>query len=82
MAITAENLAEKYGTVLPVATVTCNEVTLSVLGITRQDCDDYAYGSQQRWLQAQEAGLFHEEIVGTVHSTIASRSLSNCFIFY
>ena len=43
MAITAENLATKYG-------------------ISRQDCDDYALRSQQRWAAAHEAGAFKEEI--------------------
>jgi acetyl-CoA C-acetyltransferase/acetyl-CoA acyltransferase 2 len=43
MAITAENLAQKYG-------------------ITRQQCDEYALGSQQRWAAANEAGRFKSEI--------------------
>jgi acetyl-CoA acyltransferase 2 len=44
MAVTAENLAAKYG-------------------ITRQQCDDYALSSQQRWAAANEKGLFKSEIV-------------------
>jgi acetyl-CoA acetyltransferase family protein len=44
MAITAENLAQKYG-------------------ITRQQCDEYALTSQQRWAAANEAGRFKSEIV-------------------
>jgi len=43
MAVTAENLATKYG-------------------ITRQQCDEYALQSQQRWASAQERGLFKDEI--------------------
>jgi acetyl-CoA acyltransferase 2 len=43
MAITAENLATKYG-------------------ITREQCDDYALTSQQRWAAAQAAGAFKDEI--------------------
>jgi acetyl-CoA C-acetyltransferase/acetyl-CoA acyltransferase 2 len=43
MAITAENLAQKYG-------------------ITRQQCDEYALASQQRWAAANEAGRFKAEI--------------------
>ncbi len=44
MAMTAENLGEKYG-------------------LTREDADRYAHRSQQRWLAAQEAGRFKDEIV-------------------
>jgi acetyl-CoA acyltransferase 2 len=44
MAVTAENLAAKYG-------------------ISRQDCDAYALGSQQRWAAANEKGHFKSEIV-------------------
>ena len=44
MAVTAENLAQKYG-------------------ITRQQCDEYALASQQRWAAANEAGRFKSEIV-------------------
>jgi acetyl-CoA C-acetyltransferase/acetyl-CoA acyltransferase 2 len=44
MAVTAENLAQKYG-------------------ITRQQCDEYALASQQRWAAANEAGRFRSEIV-------------------
>ena len=44
MAVTAENLATKYG-------------------ITRQQCDEYALSSQQRWAAANEAGRFKDEIV-------------------
>ena len=44
MAVTAENLAQKYG-------------------ITRQQCDEYALSSQQRWAAANEAGRFKSEIV-------------------
>src|ERR1700685_4538355 len=44
MAVTAENLATKYG-------------------ITRQQCDEYALSSQQRWAAANEKGLFKDEIV-------------------
>jgi acetyl-CoA acyltransferase 2 len=44
MAITAENLAQKYG-------------------ITRQQCDEYALASQQRWAAASEAGRFKSEVV-------------------
>jgi acetyl-CoA C-acetyltransferase/acetyl-CoA acyltransferase 2 len=43
MAITAENLAQKYG-------------------ITRQQCDEFALASQQRWAAANEAGRFKSEI--------------------
>jgi acetyl-CoA C-acetyltransferase/acetyl-CoA acyltransferase 2 len=43
MAVTAENLAVKYG-------------------ITREQCDEYALGSQQRWAAANEQGLFKSEI--------------------
>jgi acetyl-CoA acyltransferase 2 len=43
MAVTAENLAVKYG-------------------ITREQCDEYALGSQQRWAAAHEAGFFKDEI--------------------
>ncbi len=43
MAITAENLAEKYD-------------------ISREDCDAYAYRSQQTWAAANEAGRFAAEI--------------------
>lgn len=43
MAVTAENLAEKYG-------------------ITRDDCDQYAIQSQQRWAAAQESGGFADEM--------------------
>jgi acetyl-CoA acyltransferase 2 len=43
MAVTAENLATKYG-------------------ITRQQCDEYALASQQRWAAANEAGRFKSEI--------------------
>lgn len=43
MAVTAENLAQKYG-------------------ITRQQCDEYALSSQQRWAAANEAGRFKSEI--------------------
>jgi acetyl-CoA acyltransferase 2 len=43
MAVTAENLATKYG-------------------ITRQQCDDYALSSQQRWAAANEKGYFKDEI--------------------
>jgi acetyl-CoA C-acetyltransferase/acetyl-CoA acyltransferase 2 len=43
MAITAENLAQKYG-------------------ITRQQCDELALASQQRWAAANEAGRFKSEI--------------------
>jgi acetyl-CoA acyltransferase 2 len=43
MAVTAENLAVKYG-------------------ITRQACDEYALGSQQRWASANEKGFFKDEI--------------------
>jgi len=32
-------------------------------GITRQQCDEYALGSQQRWAAANEAGRFKSEIV-------------------
>ena len=44
MAVTAENLATKYG-------------------ITRQQCDEYALSSQQRWAAANEKGFFKDEIV-------------------
>jgi acetyl-CoA acetyltransferase family protein len=44
MAVTAENLATKYG-------------------ITRQQCDELALASQQRWAAANEAGRFKSEIV-------------------
>jgi acetyl-CoA acetyltransferase family protein len=44
MAITAENLATKYG-------------------ITREDCDQFSLGSQQRWAAANEKGVFKDEIV-------------------
>ena len=44
MAVTAENLAVKYG-------------------ITRQQCDEYALSSQQRWAAANETGVFKNEIV-------------------
>ncbi len=44
MAVTAENLAVKYG-------------------ITREQCDEYALGSQQRWAAANEKGFFKDEIV-------------------
>jgi acetyl-CoA acyltransferase 2 len=44
MAVTAENLATKYG-------------------ITRQQCDEYALSSQQRWAAANEGGRFKSEIV-------------------
>ena len=43
MAITAENLAVKYG-------------------ISREQVDEYALLSQQRWAAAQEAGAFKDEI--------------------
>jgi acetyl-CoA acetyltransferase family protein len=43
MAVTAENLATKYG-------------------ITRQQCDEYALASQQRWAAANEKGFFKDEI--------------------
>ncbi|MGO9000320.1 MAG: acetyl-CoA C-acetyltransferase [Polyangiaceae bacterium] len=43
MAITAENLAQKYG-------------------ITRQQCDELALSSQQRWAAANEKGVFKDEI--------------------
>jgi acetyl-CoA acyltransferase 2 len=43
MAVTAENLAVKYG-------------------ITRQQCDEYALSSQQRWAAANEKGIFKDEI--------------------
>jgi acetyl-CoA acetyltransferase family protein len=43
MAVTAENLATKYG-------------------ITRQQCDEYALSSQQRWAAANEKGFFKDEI--------------------
>ncbi|XP_040192809.1 3-ketoacyl-CoA thiolase, mitochondrial [Rana temporaria] len=43
MAITAENLAEKYE-------------------ISRQDCDNLGYRSQQRWKAAQDAGRFTAEM--------------------
>jgi acetyl-CoA C-acetyltransferase/acetyl-CoA acyltransferase 2 len=43
MAVTAENLAQKYG-------------------ITRQQCDEYALVSQQRWAAANEEGRFKSEI--------------------
>jgi acetyl-CoA acetyltransferase family protein len=32
-------------------------------GLTRQQCDEYALGSQQRWAAANEAGRFKNEIV-------------------
>ncbi len=44
MAITAENLAEKYR-------------------ITREECDAFALGSQQRWAAANLAGRFADEIL-------------------
>jgi len=43
MAMTAENLAAKYG-------------------ITRQQCDELALSSQQRWAAANEKGTFKDEI--------------------
>ncbi len=43
MAVTAENLAQKYG-------------------ISRQQCDEYALSSQQRWAAANEKGIFKDEI--------------------
>ncbi len=43
MAVTAENLAVKYG-------------------ITRQQCDEFALTSQQRWAAANEKGFFKDEI--------------------
>ncbi len=43
MAVTAENLATKYG-------------------ISRQQCDEYALSSQQRWAAANEKGFFKDEI--------------------
>ena len=43
MAVTAENLATKYG-------------------ITRQQCDEFALASQQRWAAANEKGYFKDEI--------------------
>ena len=43
MAMTAENLAAKYG-------------------ISREDCDNFALRSQQRWAAAQESGGFADEI--------------------
>ncbi|MAS26307.1 MAG: acetyl-CoA C-acyltransferase [Oceanospirillaceae bacterium] len=33
------------------------------LGLSREDCDAYAYASQQKYLQAHEAGFFKEEIL-------------------
>jgi acetyl-CoA acyltransferase 2 len=44
MAITGENLAEKYG-------------------ISRQECDQFALLSQQRWAEANKNGYFNEELV-------------------
>jgi acetyl-CoA C-acetyltransferase/acetyl-CoA acyltransferase 2 len=44
MAVTAENLATKYG-------------------INRQQCDELALSSQQRWASANEKGIFKDEIV-------------------
>lgn len=44
MAVTAENLATKYG-------------------ITRENCDEFSLGSQQRWAAANEKGVFKDEIV-------------------
>lgn len=43
MAITAENLAEKYG-------------------ISREECDNFGYQSQQRWKAAQDTGYFTAEM--------------------
>lgn len=43
MALTAENLAEKYN-------------------ISRQDCDEFALLSQQRWADAQKSGKFKNEV--------------------
>jgi acetyl-CoA acyltransferase 2 len=43
MAVTAENLAHKYG-------------------ISREQCDELALSSQQRWAAANEAGRFKNEI--------------------
>lgn len=43
MALTAENLAEKYG-------------------VTRQECDEFALLSQQRWTNAHKNGHFKDEI--------------------
>lgn len=43
MAITAENLSEKYG-------------------ITRQQCDEWALTSQQKWAAANNSGRFESEI--------------------
>lgn len=51
MAITAENLGEKYG-------------------VTREQCDQYAIQSQQRFKLANEAGFFEQEICAV---TIESR---------
>jgi acetyl-CoA acyltransferase 2 len=50
MAVTAENLAVKYG-------------------ITRQQCDELALASQQRWAAANEAGRFKSEIAPIELST-------------
>lgn len=50
MAITAENLATKYG-------------------ITREQCDELALTSQQRWAAAQEARRFADEIVAVEVAT-------------
>src|ERR1700722_15637945 len=50
MAVTAENLAVKYG-------------------ITRQQCDELALTSQQRWAAANEAGRFKSEIAPIELST-------------
>jgi acetyl-CoA acyltransferase 2 len=50
MAVTAENLAVKYG-------------------ITRQQCDELALASQQRWAAANEAGRFKSEIAPLELST-------------
>jgi len=43
MAMTAENIAEKYG-------------------VTREDADTFALGSQKKWAAAQESGGFAEEM--------------------
>jgi acetyl-CoA acyltransferase 2 len=54
-------LVDRYPTVTPMG-ITAENLAKKY-NITRQDCDNFALQSQQRWAQGQEKGAFNQEMV-------------------
>ncbi|KAG0147849.1 hypothetical protein CROQUDRAFT_655644 [Cronartium quercuum f. sp. fusiforme G11] len=57
----AHTLVDRFPTLTPMG-ITAENLAVKY-GISRQDCDDYAIQSQQRWAAGKEVGAFADEIV-------------------